>query len=94
MAFICYTWCIATAALMSDIFAEHHVGSVLGLAAGIGQFAGIGMAWLAGHLLEQGGADLRHSYGILFVIAGSAHLIALAILFFFLRDKPATATPK
>ena len=89
MAFICYTWFIATAALMSDIFSERHVGSVLGLTAGIGQFAGIGMAWLAGHLLEQGRADLRHSYGVLFVIAGSAHVIALAILYFFLRDKPA-----
>lgn len=90
MAFICYTWFIATAALMSDIFPEHHVGSVLGLTAGIGQFAGIGMAWLAGHLLEHAGADLRHSYGILFVIAGSAHLIALAILFLLLRNKPST----
>jgi ACS family hexuronate transporter-like MFS transporter len=88
MAFICYTWFIATAALMSDVFPEKLVGSVLGLAAGVGQFAGIGMAWLAGYLLEHGGADLKHSYASLFIIAGSGHLLALLVLFFFLKEKP------
>ncbi len=88
MAFICYTWFISTAALMSDIFPERVVGSVLGLAAGVGQFGGILIAWLAGYLLERGGADVRHSYASLFIIAGSAHVVACAILFFFLKDKP------
>jgi ACS family hexuronate transporter-like MFS transporter len=92
MAFICYTWFIGTAALMSDVFPERMVGSVLGLAAGAGQFAGIAMAWLAGYLLERGGADLKHSYSLLFVIAGSGHVLALLILFFFLKEKPG-ATP-
>jgi ACS family hexuronate transporter-like MFS transporter len=91
MAFICYTWFISTAALMSDVFPERVVGSVLGLAAGAGQFGGILMAWLAGYLLERGGTDVRQSYASLFIIAGSAHLVASAILFFFLRDKPSTA---
>ncbi len=87
MAFICYTWFISTAALMSDVFPERVVGSVLGLAAGVGQFGGIFIAWLAGYLLEQGGADVRHSYASLFIIAGSAHLVACMILFFFLKEK-------
>ncbi len=87
MAFICYTWFISTAALMSDIFPERVVGSVLGLSAGVGQFAGIAMAWLAGYLLQRGGADVRHSYALLFIIAGSAHLIACTILFLFLKEK-------
>ncbi len=87
MAFICYTWFISTAALMSDVFPERVVGSVLGLAAGAGQFGGILMAWLAGYLLQRGGADVRHSYASLFIIAGSAHLVGCAILFLFLRDR-------
>lgn len=94
MAFVCYTWFIGTAALMSDVFPERVVGSVLGLAAGVGQFAGIAMAWLAGYLLEHGGADLKHSYSILFVIAGSGHVLALFIMFFFLKEKPGAAPSK
>jgi ACS family hexuronate transporter-like MFS transporter len=81
MAFVCYVWFIDTAALMSDIFPERIVGSVLGLAAGVGQFGGILMAWLAGHLLASG-----HSYTPLFIVAGSGHLLAALILFFFLKD--------
>ncbi len=88
MAFICYTWFISTAALMSDVFPERVVGSVLGLSAGVGQFGGILMAGLAGYLLQRGGADVRHSYASLFIIAGSAHLVACLILFCFLKDKP------
>jgi ACS family hexuronate transporter-like MFS transporter len=88
MAFICYTWFISTAALMSDVFPERVVGSVLGLAAGVGQFGGIFMAWLAGYLLQRGGADVRHSYALLFIIAGSAHVAASLIIFCFLKDKP------
>ena len=82
MAFVCYVWFIDTAALMSDIFPERVVGSVLGLAAGIGQFGGILMAWLAGHLLDTG-----HSYTPLFFVAGSGHLLAALVLFVFLKEK-------
>ncbi len=83
MAFVCYVWFIDTAALMSDVFPERMVGSVLGLAAGIGQFGGMVMAWLAGYLLEK-----NHSYTALFFVAGSGHLLASFILFFFLKEKP------
>jgi ACS family hexuronate transporter-like MFS transporter len=85
MAFVCYVWFINTAALMSDVFSERIVGTVLGLAAGIGQFGGLLMALLAGALLEK-----SHSYTALFVVAGSGHLLAALILFLFLKDKPAT----
>lgn len=81
MAFVCYVWFIDTAVLMSDIFPEQVVGSVLGLAAGIGQFGGILMAWLAGHLLETG-----HSYTPLFFVAGSGHVLAALILWLGLRN--------
>jgi ACS family hexuronate transporter-like MFS transporter len=85
MAFVCYVWFINTAALMSDVFSERVVGTVLGLAAGIGQFGGLLMALLAGALLEK-----SHSYTGLFIVAGSGHLLAALILFLFLKDKPAT----
>jgi MFS transporter, ACS family, hexuronate transporter len=89
MAFVCYVWFINTAALMSDVFPEGVVGTVLGLAAGIGQVGGIAIAWLAGHLLEKNG-----SYTPLFIIAGSGHILASFAIFFLLKDKPRAAHPK
>jgi ACS family hexuronate transporter-like MFS transporter len=83
MAFICYVWFINTAALISDVFPERVVGTVLGFAAGVGQFAAIFMALLAGYWLEK-----THSYTSLFFVAGSGHLLASLVLFFFLIDKP------
>lgn len=83
MAFVCYVWFINTAALMSDVFPERVVGTVLGFAAGVGQFGGILMAFLAGYLLEK-----SHSYTALFFVAGSGHILASFILFFFLKEKP------
>lgn len=82
MAFVCYVWFINTAALMSDVFPEKVVGTVLGLAAGVGQFGGLFMAFLAGYLLEK-----SQSYTALFFVAGSGHLLASLVLFFFLKDK-------
>jgi ACS family hexuronate transporter-like MFS transporter len=87
MAFVCYVWFIDTAALISDVFPEQVVGSVLGLAAGAGQFGGIFIAWIAGNLLEH-----YNSYTPLFVIAGCGHLLASLVLFCFLKDKPAAQT--
>lgn len=87
MAFICYAWFIGTAALISDVFPESVVGSVLGLAAGAGQFAGILIAWLAGYLLQKGGVDVTNSYALLFMIAGSAHILASLILYLGFREK-------
>jgi ACS family hexuronate transporter-like MFS transporter len=85
MAFVCYVWFINTAALMSDVFPEGVVGTVLGLSAGVGQFGGILIAWLAGHLLAKNG-----SYTTLFIVAGSGHILASFAILFFLKDKPDT----
>jgi ACS family hexuronate transporter-like MFS transporter len=83
MAFVCYVWFINTAALMSDVFPEGVVGSVLGLAAGAGQFAGILIAWIAASLLQH-----YNSYTPIFIVAGCGHLLASLVLFFFLKDQP------
>jgi ACS family hexuronate transporter-like MFS transporter len=88
MAFVCYVWFIGTAALMSDVFPERVVGSVLGLAAGVGSGGGILMAWLAGHLLEN-----NQSYTALFCVAGAGHLLASVVLFFFLKEKQKEGNP-
>ena len=85
MAFVCYVWFINTAALMSDVFPEGVVGTVLGLSAGVGQFGGILIAWLAGHLLAKNG-----SYTTLFIVAGSGHILASFAILLFLKDKPDT----
>ncbi len=86
MAFICYVWFINTAALMSDVFPENVVGTVLGLGAGAGQFGGIAMAGLAGYLLEHS-SNARYGYMTLFFVAGSAYVLASLILFFLLKEK-------
>jgi ACS family hexuronate transporter-like MFS transporter len=84
MAFVVYVWFIDTAALISDVFPEHSVGSILGLMGTAGSLGGIGLNWLAGHVLDH-----YHTYTPVFVVAGSGHLIASMILFAFLKDKPA-----
>ncbi len=82
MAFVVYIWYIDTAALISDVFPERIVGSVLGLMGTAGSLGGIGLNWLAGYVLDD-----FHSYTPIFIIAGSGHLLASLILFFFLREK-------
>lgn len=82
MAFVVYIWYIDTAALISDVFPERIVGSVLGLMGTAGSLGGIGLNWLAGYVLDN-----FHSYTPIFIIAGSGHLLASLILFFFLREK-------
>jgi len=82
MAFVVYIWYIDTAALISDVFPERVVGSILGLMGTAGSLGGIGLNWLAGYVLDN-----FHSYTPIFIIAGSGHLLASLILFFFLREK-------
>ncbi len=84
MAFVVYVWFIDTAALISDVFPERVVGSVLGLMGTAGSLGGIGLNWLAGTLL-----DTYHSYAPVFVIAGSGHLLASLVLVAFFKDKAA-----
>jgi ACS family hexuronate transporter-like MFS transporter len=80
-AFVSYVWFINTAALISDVFPERVVGSVLGLMGTAGSLGGIGLNWLAGTLLDRFG-----SYTSVFIVVGSGHLIASLILYFFMKD--------
>lgn len=82
MAFVVYIWYIDTAALISDIFPERVVGSVLGLMGTAGSLAGMGLNWFAGYIV-----DTYNSYTPIFFVAGSGHLLASLILFFFLKEK-------
>lgn len=82
MAFVVYIWYIDTAALISDVFPERIVGSVLGLMGTAGSLGGIGLNWLAGYVLDN-----FQSYTPIFIVAGSGHLLASLILFFFLRER-------
>jgi ACS family hexuronate transporter-like MFS transporter len=89
MAFVVYIWYIDTAALISDVFPERVVGSVLGLMGTAGSLGGMGLNWLAGYIL-----DTCHSYTPVFVIAGCGHLLASIILFFYMKENPNTAESK
>jgi len=82
IAFIVYIWFINTAALVTDAFPENMVGSVLGLMGTAGTLGAMGLNWMAGYILDQ-----YNSYTPIFFIAGSGHLLATLILFFFLREK-------
>jgi ACS family hexuronate transporter-like MFS transporter len=59
----------------SDMFPKKAVGSVTGLGGMAGAVGGMLFSALAGHILEWTG-----SYFILFIIAGSAYLLALGII--------------
>jgi len=59
----------------SDMFPKKAVGSVTGLGGMAGAFGGMLFSTLAGHILEWTG-----SYLILFLISGSAYLLALGII--------------
>ena len=59
----------------SDMFPKKAVGSVTGLGGMAGSVGGMLFSALAGHVLERTG-----SYLILSIIAGSAYLIALAVI--------------
>ena len=59
----------------SDMFPKQAVGSVVGLGGMAGALGAMGILKLTGYILERTG-----SYTVLFLIAGSAYLIALAIL--------------
>jgi len=82
VAFVVYIWFITTAALVTDIFPRRVVASVLGLMGTAGTLGGMALNWLAGYTL-----DTYHSYTPIFFVAGSGHLLATLILFFFMREK-------
>lgn len=82
IAFIVYIWFINTAALATDLFPARMIGSILGLMGTAGTFGAMGLNWLAGYILDH-----YHSYTPIFFIAGSGHLLATLILYFFLKER-------
>jgi ACS family hexuronate transporter-like MFS transporter len=82
MAFVAYSWFINTAAMIPDLFAGSVVGSVMGFLGTAGSAGGVLFSMLVGYVLS------RHSFGVMFVIAGSMHVIAAIILRVFLKSTP------
>jgi MFS transporter, ACS family, hexuronate transporter len=68
-------WSANLFTLTSDMFPRRAVGSVVGLGGMFGAIGGMFVAQLAGKILQVTG-----SYVLLFIIAGSIYLIALAVI--------------
>jgi ACS family hexuronate transporter-like MFS transporter len=68
-------WSANIFTLASDMFPRRAVGSVVGIGGMAGAIGGMLIAQFTGHLLQWTG-----SYVVIFFVAGSAYLIALAII--------------
>jgi ACS family hexuronate transporter-like MFS transporter len=78
-------WSANIFTFVSDMFPKRAVGSVTGLGGAAGAAGGMLFASSAGHIIEKTG-----SYTILFLISGSAYLLALLIIHLLApRLKPA-----
>ncbi|MEI6175871.1 MAG: MFS transporter [Verrucomicrobiota bacterium] len=81
-------WAANLFTLVSDMFPKQAVGSVVGLGSMFGSLAAMGFAQLTGFILQT-----TDSYWPLFIMAGSAYLLALAILQVLIPEmKPAEVT--
>ena len=85
VAFVVYSWFINTAAIIPDLFPESVVGSVLGFIGTAGSGGGVLFSMLVGYVLSH------YSYGVMFVIAGSLHVVGALILWSLLRKSTPTA---
>jgi ACS family hexuronate transporter-like MFS transporter len=65
-------WSANVLTLPSDMFPRQTVASVVGIGGFAGAFGGMGMSYFTGSQLQSTG-----SYGTIFLIAGSAYLVAL-----------------
>jgi ACS family hexuronate transporter-like MFS transporter len=63
-------------ALPGDVFPRKAVGSVIGIGGMLGGFGGMVFSKYAGFVLDK----VAHSYVPLFVVAGSAYLVALLVV--------------
>jgi ACS family hexuronate transporter-like MFS transporter len=82
-------WAANLFTLVSDMFPKQAVGLVVGIGSMFGSLAAMGFAQLTGLILQTSG-----SYWPLFIIAGSAYLLALAIVQALVPGmKPAELTP-
>ena len=79
MAFVVYSWFINTAAMIPDVASERVVGSVLGFMGTAGSAGGALFAPLVGFLVSH------YSYTVVFVVAGSMHVVAALILWVFMK---------
>jgi ACS family hexuronate transporter-like MFS transporter len=85
-------WAANLFTLVSDLFPKHAVASVVGLGGMFGSLAAMVFSQSAGFILET-----TRSYWSLFIVAGSAYLLALALIHALtpamrpvdLRDRPA-----
>ena len=68
-------WSANLFTLSSDLFPQPAVGSVIGMAGGAGAFGGLFIAQFAGFILQT-----TKSYVPLFLIAGTAYLIAFGVI--------------
>jgi len=68
-------WSANLFTLTSDMFPRRAVGSVVGIGGMAGAIGGMLIALIVGEILQRTG-----SYVPIFIIAGSAYLIALAII--------------
>ncbi len=59
----------------SDMFPRGAVGSVIGIGGTVGAIGGMGMAKFTGYILQT-----THSYALIFAVAGSVYLIAVAVV--------------
>jgi ACS family hexuronate transporter-like MFS transporter len=87
LAAACHQGCSANLyTLTSDMFPARAVGSVVGIGGMAGAIGGLFIATIVGHVLQWTG-----SYKVPFLIAGSAYLLALAIIHLLVpRLEPAT----
>jgi ACS family hexuronate transporter-like MFS transporter len=60
---------------VSDMFPRSAVGAVVGIGGMAGSVGGALLAFFTGHVLQR-----THSYGVLFIIASTVYLIALALM--------------
>jgi ACS family hexuronate transporter-like MFS transporter len=68
-------WSCNMFTIASDMFPRRAVASVVGIGGFGGAVGGMSIAWITGRILE-----FTHSYTSIFLIAGSAYLVALAIV--------------
>lgn len=82
-------WSANLFTLTSDTFPRRAVGSVVGIGGTAGAIGGMFMALIVGEILQRTG-----SYQTIFIIAGSAYLVALALIQLLVpKLKPAEIKP-
>jgi ACS family hexuronate transporter-like MFS transporter len=86
-------WSANIFTIVSDVFPKRAISSVVGLGGMAGAVGGLIFPLIVGHLLDlyKQRGDITEGYSILFVICGSAYLVAwLFIHFLTAKMKPVT----